>query len=167
MRGVFKSCETFIRRGYYELYKNEPIIVIFPDNYKKTLRGSLTIDVEKTTKETWKFKFVHKLEYKKTKFKTEVSDLNKSIETPWGRFSFIEDTTKIDPKYPNYQLRYVTISAKSRIEEYNSLISVSLSDKKANAININFKGGNITKNESIINKYNYWNNFCFKIFISS
>ena len=138
--------------GYYELYKNEPIIVIFPDNYKKTLRGSLTIDVEKTTKETWKFKFVHKLEYKKTKFKTEVSDLNKSIETPWGRFSFIEDTTKIDPKYPNYQLRYVTISAKSRIEEYNSLISVSLSDKKANAININFKGGNITKNESIINK---------------
>jgi capsular exopolysaccharide synthesis family protein len=138
--------------SYYQLYNNEPLVIIFPDGYKKNLTGSLTIEVEKNKKGIWKFKFIHKLGYNKTKFKGELSDLTHSLETPWGKFSFIEDASKIDPDYPNYELRYVTIPAKSRIEEYNATLNISLSNKKANAINITLNGGNIAKNEAIINK---------------
>ena len=146
---------TFYKKrlgSYYQLYNNEPLIVIFPDGYKKNLNGSLTIEVEKEKKGVWKFKFIHKLGYNKTKFKGELTDLTHSLETPWGKFSFIEDTSKIDPKYPNYNLRYITIPVKSRIEEYDAKLNVSLSNKKANAINITLVGGNIAKNEAIINK---------------
>ena len=83
--------------GYYQLYNNEPLIIIFPDGYKKNLRGSLTIEVEKNKKGIWKFKFVHKLGYNKTKFQGQLNDLTHSLETPWGKFSFIEDSSKIDP----------------------------------------------------------------------
>ena len=138
--------------GYYQLYNNEPLIIIFPDEYKKNLIGSLTIEVEKNKKGIWKFKFIHKLGYNKTKFKGELTDLTHSLETPWGKFSFIEDEANIDPKYPNYELKYVTVPIKSRIEEYNTLINISLSNKKANAINITLEGGNIAKNEAIVNK---------------
>ena len=138
--------------GYYQLYNNEPLIIIFPDGYKKNLRGSLTIKVEKNKKGIWKFKFVHKLGYNKTKFKGQLNDLTHSLETPWGKFSFIEDSSKIDPDYPNYELKYITVPVKSRIEEYNKSVQISLSNKKANAINITLEGGNIVKNEAIINK---------------
>ena len=138
--------------GYYELYNNEPLVVIYPDGYKKNIKGSLTIKVKKTKDNIWKFKFTEKIAYKKTKFKSELNDLNQALETPWGKFIFIEDTTKIDPKFPNYELMYITVPIKSRIEEYCSLISISLSNKKANAINININGGNIAKNEAIVNK---------------
>lgn len=138
--------------GYYQLYNNEPLIVIFPDGYKKNLRGSLTIEVEKNKKGIWKFKFVHKLGYNNTKFQGQLNDLTHSLETPWGKFSFIEDSSKIDPDYPNYELKYITVPVKSRIEEYNQLVQISLSNKKANAINITLEGGNIVKNEAIINK---------------
>ncbi len=146
---------TFYKKrlgGYYQLYNNEPLIVIFPDEYKQNLRGSLTIEVKKNSKNIWKFKFIHKLGYNKTKFKGELTDLTHSLETPWGKFSFIEDTTKIDPDYPNYELKYVTAPVKSRIEGYNTLINIALSNKKANAINLTLEGGNIKKNEAIINK---------------
>ncbi len=138
--------------GYYELYNDEPLVVIYPDGYKKNLRGSLTIKVKKTTDNTWKFNFVEKISRKKIKFKGELKNLNQALETPWGKFIFIEDTTKIDPKFPNYSLMYITVPIKSRIEEYCNLISVSLSNKKANAINVSINGGNIVKNEAIINK---------------
>lgn len=138
--------------GYYQLYENEPLIVIFPDNYKQTIKGSLQIDVKKTKKSTWKINFKHKWKYKVTKYKTEISDLSQPQTTPWGDFAFIEDITKIDPDYPNYKLRFITVSKKSRIDEYSQNISISISDKKANAIDISIEGGSIIKNEKIVNK---------------
>lgn len=138
--------------GYHQLYNNEPFIIIFPENYKKTIQGSLTIEVEKTKKSTWKIKFKHKIGFETTKFKTEISDLSQSLNTPWGNFGFIEDQTKIDPEYPNYKLKFITVSKKSRIDEYSNLISASISSKKANAIDVSIEGDNIQKNEQIINK---------------
>lgn len=138
--------------GYHQLYNNEPIIIVFPDNYKKTMKGSLTIDIKKTKETIWKIKIKHKLRFKTTKFKTETTDLSIPIETPWGAFGFIEDTTKIDPEYPNYKLRFITVSKKSRIDEYSKDIRIAISDKKANAISVSIEGGNIEKNEAIVNK---------------
>ena len=92
------------------------------------------------------------LQKQKTKFKSELTDLTQSLETPWGKFSFIEDTTKIDPDFPNYELKYVTVPIKSRMEQYVQAVNISLSNKKANAISINIEGNNIKKNEAIINK---------------
>ena len=65
--------------GYYELYNNEPLVVIYPDGYKKNIKGSLTIKVKKTKDNIWKFKFTEKIAYKKTKFKSELNDLNQFI----------------------------------------------------------------------------------------
>ncbi len=138
--------------GYYELYNNEPIVVVFPDNYKNNIKGSLKIDIKKTKESTWKIKFKHKWRYKITKFETELTDLSQAVETPWGAFGFIEDTTKIDPQYPNYKLRFITVSKKSRIDEYAKNISVAISDKKANALSISIEGNSIVKNETIVNK---------------
>lgn len=138
--------------GYYQLYENEPLIVIFPDNYKQTIKGSLRIDIKKTKESTWKIKFKHKWKFKVTKFKAEINDLSQPLTTPWGNFAFIEDVTKIDPEYPNYKLRFITVSKKSRIDEYSQNISISISDKKANAIDISIEGGSIVKNEKIVNK---------------
>ena len=138
--------------GYHQLYDNEPIVVVFPENYKQSIKGSLTIDVKKTKESTWKIKFKHKWRYKTTKFKAELADLSQALETPWGTFGFIEDTTKIDPQYPNYKLRFITVSKKSRIDEYAKNIGIELSDKKANAISISIDGGSIVKNEAIVNK---------------
>ena len=138
--------------GYHELYNNEPIIVVFPENYKQTIKGSLQIDIKKTKKSTWKINFKHKWRYKITKFKNELTDLSQAIETPWGTFGFIEDTTKIDPQYPNYKLRFITVSKKSRIDEYAKNISVAISDKKAKALSISIEGNSIIKNETIVNK---------------
>ena len=138
--------------GYHELYNNEPIVVIFPENYKQTIKGSLQIDIKKTKKSTWKINFKHKWRYKITKFKNELTDLSQAIETPWGTFGFIEDTTKIDPQYPNYKLRFITVSKKSRIDEYAKNISVAISDKKAKALSISIEGNSIIKNETIVNK---------------
>ena len=138
--------------GYHELYNNEPIVVVFPENYKQTIKGSLQIDIKKTKKSTWKINFKHKWRYKITKFKNELTDLSQAIETPWGTFGFIEDTTKIDPQYPNYKLRFITVSKKSRIDEYAKNISVAISDKKAKALSISIEGNSIIKNETIVNK---------------
>ena len=138
--------------GYHQLYNNEPIIIVFPENYKNTIKGSLTIDVKKTKESTWKIKFKHKWKLKTTKFKTEIKDLSTPVETIWGTFGFIEDATKIDPEYPNYKLRFITLSKKSRIDEYSDNIRIAISDKKANAISISIEGGNIVKNEAIVNK---------------
>lgn len=138
--------------GYHELYNNEPIVVVFPENYKQTIKGSLQIDIKKTKKSTWKINFKHKWRYKITKFKNELTDLSQAIETPWGTFGFIEDTTKIDPQYPNYKLRFITVSKKSRIDEYTKNISVAISDKKAKALSISIEGNSIIKNETIVNK---------------
>ena len=138
--------------GYHQLYNNEPIIIVFPENYKNTIKGSLTIDVKKTKESTWKIKFKHKWKLKTTKFKTEIKDLSTPVETIWGTFGFIEDATKIDPEYPNYKLRFITLSKKSRIDEYSDNIRIAISDKKANAISISIEGGSIVKNEAIVNK---------------
>ena len=138
--------------GYHQLYNNEPIIIVFPENYKNTIKGSLTIDVKKTKESTWKIKFKHKWKLKTTKFKTEIKDLSTPVETIWGTFGFIEDATKIDPLYPNYKLRFITLSKKSRIDEYSDNIRIAISDKKANAISISTEGGSIIKNEAIVNK---------------
>lgn len=138
--------------GYHELYNNEPIVVVFPENYKQTIKGSLQIDIKKTKQSTWKINFKHKWRYKITKFKNELTDLSQAIETPWGTFGFIEDTTKIDPQYPNYKLRFITVSKKSRIDEYAKNISVAISDKKAKALSISIEGNSIIKNETIVNK---------------
>lgn len=138
--------------GYYELYENEPLIIIFPDNYKKNIKGSLEIIVKKTKQSTWKIKFKHKWKYKITKFKAEIDNLSQPLTTPWGNFAFIEDPSKIDPDYPDYKLRFITVSKKSRIDEYAQSISISISDKKANAINISIEGNSIVKNEKIVNK---------------
>lgn len=138
--------------GYHELYNNEPIVVVFPENYKQTIKGSLQIDIKKTKQSTWKINFKHKWRYKITKFKNELTDLSQAIETPWGTFGFIEDTTKIDPQYPNYKLRFITVSKKSRIDEYAKNIRVAISDKKAKALSISIEGNSIIKNETIVNK---------------
>ena len=138
--------------GYHELYNNEPIVVVFPENYKNTIRGSLKIEVKKTKESTWKINFKHKWRYKVTKFKAELADLSQAVETPWGAFGFIEDASKIDPQYPNYKLRFITLSKKSRIDEYAKSIGVAISDKKANALSISIEGGSIVKNEAIVNK---------------
>lgn len=138
--------------GEYLMNNNEPLLVIFPEDFKKTLVGSLVIDVKKTKEKTWKVKFVYKIGYSKTKFNAELSDLTSPLETPWGTFRFIENEQNIDPKYPLYQLKYVTIPLKPAIEKYSNSINISLSNKKANAINIAINGGNISRNEDIINK---------------
>ena len=149
-----QTCSFYQKRlgGYHELYNNEPIVVVFPENYKQTIKGSLQIDIKKTKKSTWKINFKHKWRYKITKFKNELTDLSQAIETPWGTFGFIEDTTKIDPQYPNYKLRFITVSKKSRIDEYAKNISVAISDKKAKALSISIEGNSIIKNETIVNK---------------
>ena len=148
-----QTCSFYQKRlgGYHQLYKNEPIIVVFPENYKKNINHLLQIDIEKTKNSTWKIKFKHKSGYTVTKYKITTSNLMQPIETPWGSFGFIEDKTKIDPEYPNYKLRFITVPKKSRIDEYSELITLTLSNKKSNAIDINIESDNIAKNEAIIN----------------
>lgn len=138
--------------GYHQLYNNEPFIVIFPNDYKKDIKGELKIDVKKTKNSTWEIKFKHKWKYRVTKFKAELTDLSQPLQTPWGQFGFIEDTTYIDPKYPNYKLRFITVSKKSRIDEYTQNLTIAISNKKANAIDVIIEGGNVLKNEAIVNK---------------
>lgn len=138
--------------GKYELFNNEPLVVIYPDGFLNTIRGSMNIEVQKTGKGIWKFKFTHKLGFDKTKHKTETSDLSKAVQTPWGDFLFIENPQHIDPKYPNYNLIYTITSHKVRVEQYSEQIITALSNKKANAITISYVGGNTSKNEAIVNK---------------
>ena len=138
--------------GYYQLNKSEPFIIIFPEHYKENLIGKLTIKVKKTKNVEWKIKFIHELGFTKTKFNANISDLSQSLTTPWGEFKFKENEQLIDPEYPNYTLKYITLPVKSRIDQYTDLLNISLSDKKANAIDIAIEGDNTYLNEMIINK---------------
>lgn len=138
--------------GAYELYNNEPLVIIYPDGYLDSMNGSLTIDVKKTDKGVWKFKFKHRHMGAKTKFKTETSDLSQALKTPWGIFMFIENSANIDPKYPDYHLVFSAVTHKQRVEDYKKNISVELSTKKSNAFNIRYVGNNSNKNEAIVNK---------------
>lgn len=146
---------TFYKKrlgGYHQLNNNEPFLIIYPDKYKENLRGILTINVTKTKDNEWKIKFKHKWGFAITRFKAKINDLSQPLMTPWGEFKFIENQKAIDPKYPNYSLRYITVPVKSRIDEYSTKINISLSNKKANAIDIKIEGGNISLNEDIVNK---------------
>ena len=138
--------------GMHELYRDEPINIIYPENFKQTLKGTFTIKINKKKNNSWKINIEHKNGTQKEKYKKTISDLSQSINTPWGQFVFIEQPQFIDENYPNYKLEYTIKSIKSRIEELNKEIIITLSNKKANAIKISIVGGNILKNESIINK---------------
>lgn len=138
--------------GYYQLNKSEPFIITFPEHYKENLIGKLTIKVKKTKNAEWKIKFKHELGFTSTKFKAKINDLSQPLATPWGEFKFKENEQLIDPEYPNYTLKYITLPVKSRIDQYTDLLNISLSDKKANAINIAIEGDNVYLNEMIINK---------------
>lgn len=138
--------------GAHELYNNEPLVVVCPDGYLNTMNGSLTIEVKKTKKGEWKMKFTHRLRRAKTKYKATVTDITRPVETPWGNFVFIENPEHIDPDYPNYSLLFGLTTQKACIEQYRTLITSSLPDKKANAIRISIQGNNAEKNEAIVNK---------------
>ena len=146
---------TFYRKrlgGATELYHNEPLVVVVPEGLMESMRGSLSIDIKKTHSGKWKMKFVHSYNSDKTKFRANVTDLTKSVETPWGAFLFIENEKYIDPDYPNYSLTHIISSKKSSVEEYRNRVNSSLADKKANAIRISIAGNNQAKNEAIVNK---------------
>jgi capsular exopolysaccharide synthesis family protein len=134
-----------------ELYKNEPVEVIYPENFKKKTKGSFTIEIAKKNNNKWIFHFTQKLGYKKIKQKHVLTDLSTPINTQWGEFSFIEHPEFIDNDYPDYNLKYRILPLKNSVEQYNTLLNISLSNKKANAINISIIGGNIVKNETIVN----------------
>lgn len=134
-----------------ELYKNEPIEIIYPENFKKETKGLFTIEIIKKNNNKWICKFTQKLGYKKTKQKHILSDLSTPIKTQWGEFTIKEHPEFIDENYPNYNLEYRILPLKNSVEQYNSLLNISLSNKKANAINISIIGGNIAKNETIVN----------------
>ena len=145
-------------RSYYkkrlgaeiELYKNEPIQITYPEDFRQKTKG-LTIEVKKKDDNKWIFEFIQEVGYKKIKQKYVLTDLSKPIDTQWGKFSFIEKQEFIDSKYSNYNLTYKILPLKSSIELYNSLLNISASNKKANAINISIIGGNKIKNETIVN----------------
>lgn len=134
-----------------ELYKNEPIEVVYPQDFKKKTKGSFTIEIVKKNNNKWIFNFTQKLGYKKIKQKHILTDLSTPINTQWGTFSFIEHPEFIDNDYPEYNLKYRILPLKNSVEQYNTLLNISLSNKKANAITISIIGGNIVKNETIVN----------------
>jgi capsular exopolysaccharide synthesis family protein len=137
---------------YNELFRDEPITVIHPDGYLNTYKGTLVIDVKKTNKKIWEFEFEYSYLLKKTDFECEISDLNAPVETPWGKFYFIENQINIDPDYPDYKVRLITRTRKENIKRYAKLISVGLTSKKTNVMTIFMIGENPAKNEAIINK---------------
>ncbi len=137
---------------YYDAYAKEPLIVICPDNYYATIKGSMSIDVKKKKDGSWKFKFTNKHKFKKTRETHLINSLNQTITTQWGDFRFIEIPENIDPKYPNYKIHYNIVSLKSRVSQYIQNIDISLANKKSNTIKVSTTGDNQEKNELVINK---------------
>lgn len=146
---------TYYRKrlgGAYELYNNEPLVIVCPDGFFDTFRGSLTVKAKKTKKGVWKFRFTRSIKSSKEKFSTRTDNLNRPVETPWGSFLFIENPENIDPDYPHYSLLYIIQSQKDAVERYSSLLTSEPTAKNANAMTIAIEGSNPAKNEAIVNK---------------
>jgi capsular exopolysaccharide synthesis family protein len=133
-----------------ELYKNEPIKIKYPDNFKQTMIGLFEIKIIKK-QNNWDIQITQNLGRNKIKHKETINSLDQPIQTQWGEFLFTERPEFIDKLFPNYHLEFKIAPLKTKVEQYNSQIIISASSKKANAINISIIGNNITKNETIIN----------------
>ena len=145
-----------------ELYKNEPIAITLPENFKQNIINKYTIDIKKQKQNKWDITITQKVGLFKIKHKSTLTTLDTPVKTQWGEFCFTEQNNFIDPQYPNYEVHYTIHPQKSSVQQYNSKISISLSNKKANAINIEIIGGNIQKNEIIVNTLiELYQQFCF------
>ena len=145
-----------------ELYKNEPIAITLPENFKQNIINTYTIDIKKQKQNKWDITITQKVGLFKIKHKSTLTTLDTPVKTQWGEFCFTEQNNFIDPQYPNYEVHYTIHPQKSSVQQYNSKISISLSNKKANAINIEIIGGNIQKNEIIVNTLiELYQQFCF------
>ncbi len=136
---------------YRELYRNSPLQVVHPTGYLVADKGTMVIEASKKKKGGWKLEFEHTYLGDETTYECTVDSLNSSVETPWGKFTFIEHPEYIDPDYPNYKIKFVTRTRKSNIERYAQLITVALTNKKTNVMNISMVGENAAKSEAIIN----------------
>ncbi len=146
-----------------ELYNNEPITITLPENFKKNIIHTYKIHIKKQKQNEWDITITQKIGLSKIKHKTTLTNLDNPVKTQWGEFYFTEQNKFIDPKFSNYELDYTIYPQSSSVQQYNSKISISLSNKKANAINIEIIGGNIQKNEIIVNTLiELYQQFCFE-----
>lgn len=136
---------------YRELYHNSPLQIIHPEGYLSSMRGVLEIKAAKKKKGGWKFEFKHTYLSEETEYECETDNLSSPVETPWGKFAFVEHPEYIDPDYQNYKLKFITRTRKSNIERYAELITVALTNKKTNVMTISMTGENAAKSEAIIN----------------
>ena len=159
-----QTTSTYTKRfgKQIELYKNEPIAITLPENFKQNIINTYTIDIKKQKQNKWDITITQKVGLFKIKHKSTLTTLDTPVKTQWGEFCFTEQNNFIDPQYPNYEVHYTIHPQKSSVQRYNSKISISLSSKKANAINIEIIGGNIQKNEIIVNTLiELYQQFCF------
>ena len=147
---------VFKKKGlrYIEMYGGEPLTVVYPPNFEPTIRGFLSIVVNKNAKGEYLFKFKRKYIDKET-YQCSVTSLSKPIETPWGLFTFVEhpENIKVDDEHDgSYKLKFFLSSAKSQIDTYVESINVALASKKSNAVNLSYISSCPAKNEAILNK---------------
>lgn len=141
---------------YVEQYHESPLQIVYPDGFIESLRGSLRVDVKKNDDNTYRLKFVRKILRNKTRFKCNVASLDAPIETPWGKFRFVEIPKNIptwdEPDETTYTVRFNISSLKGQIENLAQQISVTQTSKKADMITLSYTSSNPQKNEALITK---------------
>lgn len=138
-----------------ELFGGEPIKIVYPENFERSIQGSLVIKVKKSDDGLYKVSFIRKKGNEKERFSAKLKSLRERIKTPWGTFGFVEfeDSFLSSANYKEgYTLTFKITSLKSQIDRYNSSIGIKLVSKKANVVALSLTSYNANKNEAILNK---------------
>ncbi|MDR0829003.1 MAG: polysaccharide biosynthesis tyrosine autokinase [Prevotellaceae bacterium] len=145
--------DTYIKKGvsYRLLYQNEPLIVIYPQDFFKNLRGGLTIDAKKSDDGEFLFNFIYREGKEKHKFDYKTTSLDEPVETPWGSFLFAEQV-KFAPKDEGYKVRMTAAGIKSRVSALDAQINISRLSKESNILTFSTTSQSQVRNEAIINK---------------
>ena len=147
--------ETYIKKDmlYRLMYKNEPLVTVFPQDFVNNIRGRLTIYVSKHSEESFTFKFEMIENKVKTIEKHTVKSLDEPIKTKWGDFSFVEQQKFMPEQDKNYNLKIVTYSFKGMVARMGSQVSVARSSKGSSILLFSITSSNSRRNEDILNKF--------------
>lgn len=136
---------------YIEVYGNEPISIVYPQEFYNNLKGFFRVTVNYQKNGTYKLTFTYKKNYswwQTTTEKVEVESLAQPIKTQWAEFTFVENYPSDKP----YKLKFEIEPLQVLVERYGKLITAGLVSKKTDAIKIAIVHPQVEKSTDIINK---------------